>query len=59
MEYIRRQQATISEKVECRPIYELCVEAERRTDTNRRMIWWDQDVVNEPEEYMDNMCNLT
>ena len=50
MEYIRRQQATIAEKVTCRPIYELCVEAERRLGTSRRMRWWDQDVVNEPEE---------
>ena len=50
MEYIRRQQATIAEKVACRPIYELCVEAERRPGTSRRMRWWDQDVVNEPEE---------
>ena len=50
MEYIRRRQATIAKKVACRPIYELCVEAERRPGTRRRMIYWDQDVVNEPEE---------
>ena len=28
-EYIRIWQATISEKVDCRPIYEICAEAER------------------------------
>ena len=50
MEYIRKWQATISEKVTCCPIYELCVEAERRLGTSRRMRWWDQDVINEPEE---------
>ena len=27
-EYIRIRQATIAEKAACRPIYELCVEAE-------------------------------
>ena len=27
-EYIRRRQVTIAEKVECRPIYKLCIEAE-------------------------------
>ena len=50
MEYIRRWKATIEEKVACRPIYELCVEAEWRPGTSWMMIWWDQDVVNEPEE---------
>ena len=49
MEYIRRRQATIAEKVACRPIYELCGDAERRTVTSRRMRGWDQDVVNEYE----------
>ena len=58
MEYIRRQQATIAEKVACRPIYEPYVEAERRMGTSRMMIWWDQDVVNEPEEWKENLCNL-
>ena len=48
MEYIRRRQATIAEKVACRPIYELCIEAERRPGVRRRMIWWDQDMVNKP-----------
>ena len=50
MEYIRRRQATIMEKVACRPIYELYVDSERSPGTSRRMKWWDQGVVNEPEE---------
>ena len=50
MEYIRRRQANTSKKVSFRPIYELCVEVERRPGTSRRIIWWDQDIVNEPEE---------
>ena len=50
MEYIRRWQANIAEKVACCLIYELYFEAEKRPGTTRRMIWWDQDVVNEPEE---------
>ena len=50
MQYIRRWQSNIAEKVSCRPIYELSVEAERRPGMSRSMIWWDQDLVNEPEE---------
>ena len=50
MEYIRRRQATIAEKVACRPICELCVEAERTPGTSRGMRWSYQDVVNEPED---------
>ena len=42
-----------------RPIYELCVEAERRPETIQRMRWWYQDMVNEPEEYRENLFNLT
>ena len=45
-EYIMRRQATIAEKLACRPIYELCVKAERMSGTIWRVIWWDQDVVN-------------
>ena len=48
--YIRRRQATIPEKVACRPIYELYVVADWIKRTIRMVIWWDQDVVNEPEE---------
>ena len=59
MEYIRRWQATILEKVACRTIYQLCVKAERMPGTSRSTGWWNQDVVNEPEEYTDNLCNLT
>ena len=57
--YIRRQQATIAEKVACRPIYEICTEAERIPRTSRMVQWWDQDAVNEPEEYARMWCNLT
>ena len=46
----RGRQAAIAENVACRLIDELCVEAEQRPGTSRRMIWWKQDVVNEPEE---------
>ena len=49
-EYIRRRKTPIAEKVECCPIYELCVEVDWRPGTIHMMIWWDQDVVNEPEE---------
>ena len=49
MDYIRRRQANIAEKVACLPIYELCVEAKRRPGTSRRMRWWYQDMVNETE----------
>ena len=48
--YIRRRQATIAEKVSLRPMYELCAEAERMTGMRQMSRWWDQDVVNEPEE---------
>ena len=44
-EYIRRQQADIAAQVVCRPIYELCIEAEGRPGTSQMMIWRDQDVV--------------
>ena len=59
MEYIRKRQATIAEKVACCPIYELCVEIEWRPGTSWRMILWYQDVVNEHEDYTENVCNLT
>ena len=48
--YIRRQKATIAERVACQPIYELCIEAERIPGTSRLVLWWYQDAVNEPEE---------
>ena len=50
IEYIRRLQTAIAENVACCPNYELCVEAEQRLGTRRSMIWWGQDVINEPEE---------
>ena len=57
-EYIRRRHATISEKATCRTIYELCVELERMPGTSRMVRWWDQDVVNEPEEYTEILHKL-
>ena len=50
MEYIRRLHATIAEKMACRPSYELCVQAIRRTGMSLMVRWWDQNVVNEPVE---------
>ena len=58
-EYISRRHATIAEKVACCPIYELCVEAERMMGMILMVIWWEQDVVNGPKEYTENLCNLT
>ena len=49
-EKIIRQKATVEEKVACRPIYGLCVEAKQMPVTIRMARWWDQDGVNEPEE---------
>ena len=57
-EYIMMQQATIEEKVACHPIYEICVEAERMPVTIQMIGWWDQDVVNDHEEYTEICCNL-
>ena len=48
--HIKRRQVTISEKVACRPIYELCAEAEQMPGTIRMMGWWDHDVVNELDD---------
>ena len=50
MECVMRRHANIAEKVACCPIHELCVEAEQRPGTMRRMRLWNQDVLNEPEE---------
>ena len=49
-EYIRIRQTTIAEKLVYHSIYEICVEAERITGTSRIVRWWDQDLVNEPDE---------
>ena len=38
-EYIWRRQATITVEVICSPIYELCIEAERRPGTRRVVRW--------------------
>ena len=50
MEYNRRRQTTISEKVACCPIYELWVKVKQIPGTNQMIIWWYQDMVNEPEK---------
>ena len=48
--YIKRRKTTMKERVACWPIYELCMEAERRPRTIRMVRWWYQDAVNDPEE---------
>ena len=48
--FIKRRQTIIVERVSCRPIYELCTEAERMPGTIRMVRRWNQDAVNEPEE---------
>ena len=48
MVYIKRRPTTIAERVDCRPVYALCMEAERKPGTIRMVHWWDQDTVNEP-----------
>ena len=58
-EYIGRRQATIAERVACRPIYELCKEAEWIPVTSWMVWWWIQDAVNEPEEYTHTWFNLS
>ena len=58
-EHIRRPQASIAEKVALGSIYELCTGVGRIPGTSSVMIWWYQDVVNEPEEYTEIMCTLT
>ena len=45
-EYIHRQQVNIAEQVAFRPIYELCIEAERRPGMIQMIRLWYQDVVN-------------
>ena len=50
---------TIAENLAYHPIYELCDEAERMPGMIRMRRLWDQDVVNEPEEWTENLCNLT
>ena len=45
-EYIPRRHVTTAKKVACRPIYEICVEAEWMSGTIRMVRWWDQDMVN-------------
>ena len=48
-EYIQRRQSTITEHIVCRPIYELCMGAEKTTGYGQSMRWWYQGVVQEVE----------
>ena len=48
--YIKRWDTTIADRVDCRPIYALCTEAERMLVMSRLVRWWYQDRLNEPEE---------
>ena len=45
-DYIHIQQVNIAEQVAFRPIYELCIEAERRPGMIQMIRLWYQDVVN-------------
>ena len=49
-EYIKRRQETLAEQVACQSIYELCVDAERMPGKIRMVIWWEQELVPEPED---------
>ena len=49
-EYIRRWKVTIAEQLACRPNYEICTKAERKTGTIQIMRWWYRDVAQEYEE---------
>ena len=40
MEYIRRKNAPIVEKLACGPIYEICVKEELRPGMRLLIIWW-------------------
>ena len=55
--YIKRRQTNIAEMVALHPVYSLCTNTERMTGTSRMVRWWDQDTVNEPEEYSRKRCN--
>ena len=57
-ECTRRRQANMSERVDCRSIYELCMEAERRPGTSRMVRRWDQDAANAPDEWTNIWGNL-
>ena len=48
--YTRIWQATLAERVACRPIYELYIETERMPGKSQMVLWWYEDTVNEPEE---------
>ena len=48
--YIRSRHTTIADRVSCRPVYELCAEAEILLGTIQMVFWWDQNAVNVPEE---------
>ena len=48
--YIMIQQSIIAERVDCRPIYELCMDAEKMPGMSWSVQWWYQDALNESEE---------
>ena len=45
--YIWRRQATISEYIDNRPIYELFTDPERIMVSSRLLRWWDKDLTRE------------
>ena len=58
-EYIRRRKATIADMVDCCPVYmRSAMRGERMTETIWMVQCWEQDAVNEPEEWKNICCNL-
>ena len=55
--YIKRRQTDIVERLDFSPVYALCKEVEQMPGTIRMVRWWDQDAVNDPEEYTGKRCN--
>ena len=54
-EYVRRRQATILQEIATRPIYQLCLAADDRPQSNPKLRWWQQDhsIPEEEEEEED------
>ena len=42
--YIKARRETVAAYIRDRPIFSLCVEAERRRGTSPRQYWWDQEM---------------
>ena len=55
--YIKSWQTNIAEWVACRPVYELCTEAERIPRMIGIVCWWYTDAVYELDKYTRKRCN--